>query len=180
MIGGFAWADIAIFAVLLFTTWRGYARGFISELAGIVALVAALVVPWYYNGVLDDAIHGVTGFATPIAHLIGMAISSIAAYAVVLIFANVLGRVKKIPVLGFGNALAGAGVGFVKGAMLVWLILFIALFFPLTVPIRSSLHQSRLAAYFVAYDPTIDHAVESAIPSFVLPFLIPFFRRHHV
>jgi membrane protein required for colicin V production len=179
MIGGFAWADVAIFVVLAFTTYRGYSRGFISELAGIVALVAALVVPWYYNGVLDDPIHG-AGIAMPIAHLIGMAISSIAAYTVVLIVARLLGRVKKIPILGFGNALGGAAVGLLKGAILVWLVLFIALFFPLTVPIRSSLHHSKIAPYFVSYDATIDRAVESAIPSFVLPYVMPFFQRHHV
>lgn len=180
MIGGFAWADIAIFVVLAFTTYRGYARGFIGELAGIVALVAAFVVPWYYNGVLDDPIHRAAGIATPIAHLIGMAISSIAAYVIVVVVASILGRVKKIPVLGFGNALGGAAVGFVKGAMLVWLVLFIALFFPLSKPIRSSLHHSLIAPYFVSYDATIDRAVESAIPPFVLPFVMPLFARHHV
>lgn len=180
MIGGFAWADIAIFAVLVFTTYRGYARGFIGELAGVVALVAALAVPWYYNGVLDDPIRRATGIATPIAHLIGMAISGIAAYVIVLIVARILGRVKKVPVLGFGNALAGAAVGFAKGAVLVWLVLFIALFFPLTASIRSSLHHSSIAPYFVSYDATIDRAVESAIPPFVLPFVVPFFARHHV
>lgn len=180
MIGGVAWADVAIFVVLAFTTSRGYARGFVRELAGIVALSAALVVPWYYNGVLDDPIHGITGVATPIAHVIGMAVSGIAAYAFILILANFLGRVRKVPVLGAGNALAGAIVGIVKGAILVWLVLFIALYFPLTGPMRSSLHQSRLAPYFVSYDATIDRAVESTIPSVFLPWVMPFFRRHHL
>lgn len=180
MIGGFAWADIAIFVVLAFTTYRGYARGVIGELAGIVALIAAFVVPWYYNGVLDDPIHRVGGVAAPFAHLIGMAISSIAAYVIVLVVARILGRVKKIPVLGFGNALAGAAIGLIKGAVLVWLVLFIALFFPLSAPIRSSLRQSLIAPYFTAYDPTIDHAVESTIPPFLRPFLMPIFSRHHV
>ena len=61
MIGGIAWADIVIFAVLAVTTYRGYVRGFINELAGIVALIAGLVVPWYYNGILDTPIHQITG-----------------------------------------------------------------------------------------------------------------------
>lgn len=180
MIGGFAWADIAIFVVLAFTTYRGYARGFIGELAGIVALVAAFVVPWYYNGVLDGPIHGTIGVALPIAHLIGMAISGVTAYIIVLVVASVLGRVRKIPVLGLGNALGGAAVGLIKGAILVWLVLFVALFFPLTVPIRSSLHQSRLAPFFVAYDANIDRTVMAAIPGFALPLVLPFFKRHHV
>ncbi|HKE36549.1 MAG TPA: CvpA family protein [Candidatus Baltobacteraceae bacterium] len=180
MIAGYAWADIAIFVVLTLTTWRGYMRGFISELAGIVALVAALVVPWYYNGILDDPIHSVSGLAIPIAHIAGMAISGVVAYIIVLIVASFLGRVKSVPVLGLGNAMGGGVVGLIKGSILVWLILFIALYFPLTVPIRASLHQSRLAPFFVTYDENIDRAVEATIPPLVLPFLIPFFKRHHV
>jgi membrane protein required for colicin V production len=180
MIGGFAWADIVIFAVLAFTTYRGYARGFIGELAGVVALVVAFVVPWYYNGVLDDPIRHATGIATPIAHLIGMAISSIAAYVIVLFVAGILGRVKKVPVLGFGNALAGAAVGLLKGAILVWLVLFVGLYFPLTPSIRASLHESVVARYFTAYDPTVDQAIESTIPPFFQPLVLPIFQRHHV
>jgi hypothetical protein len=109
-----------------------------------------------------------------------MVISSILGYVVVVVVASFLGRVKSVPVLGLGNAMGGAAVGLIKGAIIVWLILFVALFFPLTVPIRSSLHHSRLAPFFVAYDANIDHAVLSTIPPLVLPFLTPFFRRHHV
>ena len=180
MIGVLAWADIAIFAVLALTTYRGYVRGLISELAGIVALVAALVGPWYYNGILDAPIHSVTDLAVPLAHIAGMAISGIAAYIVVLIVASFLSRVKSVPVLGLGNALGGAAVGFLKGAILVWLFLFVALYFPLTVPIRSSLHESRLAPMFVAFDSNIDHAIMGTIPSFALPLVLPSFKRHHV
>ena len=180
MIGGVAWADVAMLAVLSFTTWRGYARGFVSELAGIVALVASIVVPWYYNGVLDVPIHNATGMALPIAHLAGMAICGVGAYLVVIVAAGFFGRIKKVPVLGFGNALAGAAVGLLKGSILVWLVLFVGLFFPLTPQIRASLHASAIAPYFVGYDPTIDRAIESTIPPFFRPLAMPFFKRHHV
>jgi uncharacterized membrane protein required for colicin V production len=180
MIGGVSWSDVAIFAVLALATIRGFNRGFVGELAGVVALLAGLIVPWYYNGVLDDWIHGVTGLPTPMAHLIGMGVAGLAAYLAVLIVAGFLGRVKKLPVLGFGNAALGGVVGFAKGAVLVWLILFVSLFFPLNAAIRSSLHDSMLAPYFVAYDPTIDHAILSTIPAFALPLLKPLFARHHV
>jgi len=180
MIAGVTWTDVAIFVVLAFTTLRGYHRGFVGELAGVVALIAGLVVPWFYNGALDDPIHAVTGLPTAMAHLIGMAVSGIGAYLVVVIVATFLGRIKKVPVLGLGNALAGAAVGLAKGVVLVWLILFVALFFPLNAPIRSNLHNSKLAPYFVSYDATIDRGVQSTIPAFALPFLMPFFERHHV
>lgn len=180
MIYGVAWADVAIFAVLALTTARGYWRGFIGELAGIVALAAALIVPFYYNGILDDPIHNVTGAAPPIAHIAGMGISSVFAYLAIVIVASIFGRIKKVPVLGFGDALAGAAIGLLKGAAFIWVALFIALFFPLNKPIRDSLHKSYLATAIVADDATIDRAVQGAIPTFVLPWVAPFFKRHHV
>jgi membrane protein required for colicin V production len=180
MIGGVAWADVAIFVVLAFTTARGYWRGFIGELAGMVALAAALIVPWYYNGILDDPIHHATGAAAPIAHFLGMALSSLFAYVVILVAAAFLGRIKKIPVLGFGNALGGAAIGLLKGALLVWIVLFIALFFPLNKQIRASLHQSYLASFFVATYTPVDFALEATIPSFARSWALPIFNRHHV
>ncbi|MBV8583969.1 MAG: CvpA family protein [Candidatus Eremiobacteraeota bacterium] len=180
MIGGVAWADVAIFAVLALTTARGYGRGFVRELAGMVALAAAAIVPWYYNGVLDGPIHEATGVVLPIAHLIGMAASSIVAYVIVMAIGAVLGRVKKIPVLGFGNALAGGAVGLVKGAVLIWIVLFVALFFPLTKSVRASLHASQLAPFFVSSYAPVDLAIENTIPLFARPFVMPIFNRHHV
>jgi hypothetical protein len=102
------------------------------------------------------------------------------AYVGVLIVARLLGRIAKLPLLGLGNALGGAAIGFAKGAILLWLVLFIALFFPLSPDIRDSLHQSRLAPYLAIYDAPIDDAILSTIPWFARPFVMPYFRRHHL
>ena len=101
-------------------------------------------------------------------------------YVVLLFVARVLGAIAKLPVLGIGNALGGAFVGFLKGAILLWLVLFIALFFPLSPDIRDGLHQSRLAPSLVTYDAPIDDAILSTIPWFARPFVLPYFRRHHL
>ena len=94
MIGGVSWADVAIFAVLAFAISRGFARGLIRELAGIVALAAALIVPWYYNGSLDATIAHYGRLDLPVSHVIGMGIASVCAYVVVLASASLLSRVK--------------------------------------------------------------------------------------
>jgi len=180
MIEGVSWVDVAIFAVIALATYRGFRRGFIGELAGLVAIAAGLIAPWYYNGVLDRPIAQLTTLSVPIAHVVGMLLSGFAAYAIVLAIALLLRRIAQLPILGIGNALAGAALGFIKGAVLVWLVLFVALFFPLSPPIRASLHRSYLAPYFVAYDAPIDGAIRSAIPGLVLPWLQPLFDRHHL
>ncbi|HEV3091043.1 MAG TPA: CvpA family protein [Candidatus Cybelea sp.] len=180
MIGGFAWPDVVIVVVLGIATWKGYSRGFVSELGGAVAVTAALVTPWFYNGTFDPQIEAVTKLGPGSAHVVGMFLTGLLTYAIVLFIAKLLGRIAKLPLLGLGNALGGAFIGFAKGAILLWLVLFVALFFPLSRDIRADLHQSRLAPYLVSYDATIDDALLSTIPWFARPFVLPYFRRHRL
>lgn len=180
MIGGVAWPDVVIVIVLGIATYKGYSRGFVSELGGAIAVTAALVTPWFYNGALDSQIEGITKLGPGSAHVIGMFGTGLLTYVVLLFVARLLGAIAKLPVLGIGNALGGAFVGFLKGAILLWLVLFIALFFPLSPDIRDGLHQSRLAPSLVTYDAPIDDAILSTIPWFARPFVLPYFRRHHL
>jgi uncharacterized membrane protein required for colicin V production len=180
VIGGVAWPDIVIVIVLAIATYKGYSRGFVSELGGAVAVTGALVTPWFYNGFLDSQIEGVTKLGPGSAHVIGMFGTGLLTYVAIIVIARLLGAVAKLPVLGWGNAVGGALVGFAKGAILLWLVLFISLFFPLSPDIRESLHQSRLAPYFVTYDAPIDDAILSTIPWFARPFVLPYFKRHHL
>ncbi|MBV9233637.1 MAG: CvpA family protein [Candidatus Eremiobacteraeota bacterium] len=180
MIGGFAWPDVIIVAILAIATWKGYSRGFVSELGGAVAVTAGLVTPWFYNGSFDSQIERATKLGPGSAHVVGMFATGLVTYVLILVVARLLGAIAKLPVLGIGNAIGGALIGFLKGAVLLWLVLFVALFFPLSPDIRSGLHSSRFAPYFVSYDQPIDDAMLSTIPWFARPFVLPYFRRHHL
>jgi uncharacterized membrane protein required for colicin V production len=180
VIGGISWPDIVIAIVLAIATLKGYSRGFVFELGGAVAVTAALVTPWFYNGSFDSQIEGITHLGPGSAHVVGMFATGLATYIIILIIARLLGAIAKLPLLGIGNSLGGALIGFAKGAILLWLVLFIALFFPLSPDIRAGLHQSRLAPYLVTYDGPIDDAILSTIPWFARPFVMPYFRRHHL
>jgi uncharacterized membrane protein required for colicin V production len=180
VIGGLAWPDVVIVIVLAIATLKGYSRGFVTELGGAVAVTAALVTPWFYNGSLDPQIARFTNLGPGSAHVIGMFATGLGTYILILVVARLLGTIAKLPLLGLGNAVGGAAIGFAKGAVLLWLVLFIALFFPLSPDIRDGLHQSRLAPYLVSYDPPLDDAILSTIPWFARPFAMPYFRRHHL
>ncbi len=178
MIFGFAWPDVVVVVVIAAATFKGFSRGFVSELGGVVAIAAALIMPWFYNGSADAQIEAYTKLSAGPAHVVGMVLTGIVAYAVILTAASILKRLAKLPILGTGNAIAGALVGFAKGAILVWFVLFVALFFPLTPPIRASLKASRTVPSFTIFDGAIDTAVENTIPEFARPFVAPLFARH--
>ena len=180
MIGGVGWPDILIVAILLIAAFKGFTRGFVSELGGAVAVVAALITPWYYNGSFDGWLEGTLKLGPGSAHVVGMFATGFITYAIVIAISWVLSRIAKLPILNIGNSLGGAAIGFFKGAVLLWLVLFVALYFPLSPDIRSDLHDSRLAAYFTQPDASIDKSIESVIPWFARPALWPYFHRHHV
>lgn len=180
MIGGIAWPDIVIVVILLIAAYKGYSRGFVSELSGAVAVAAALITPWYYNGAFDERLEGVVHLGPGSAHVVGMFLTGFITYAIVIAGSWVLNRFAKLPMINIGNAVGGATVGFAKGAILIWLVLFVALYFPLSPDIRNDLHTSRLAGYFVQPDTKLDKAIIATVPWFARPFLNPYFHRHHV
>ncbi len=178
--GAAPWVDVIAVIVLVIATYKGFTRGFVSELGGAVAATAALVTPWFYNGSFDPQIQRWLGLGPGAAHVVGMFATGLGTYIAILIVAKMLGTIAKLPLLGIGNSIGGAFIGFAKGAILLWLVLFVALFFPLSRDIRDGLHQSRLAPYLVIYDAPLDDAILSTIPWFARPFVMPYFRRHHL
>ncbi len=177
---GIAWPDILIVVVLLIAAYKGFTRGFVSELAGAVAVVAALITPWYYNGVFDAWLENTIHVGPGSAHVIGMFLTGFITYAIVLAASWVLNRFAKLPLINIGNSIGGAIIGFFKGAVLLWLVLFVALYFPLSPDIRNDLHRSHLAGPLVEPDANIDRAILTTIPWFARPFLNPYFHRHHL
>ncbi len=167
-------------AIILIAALKGYKRGFISELAGALALFASLLVPFWYNGFADFWIRAYMHLGPGSAHVVGMLFVGLGTYAAIMIIAWALGRVAKLPFLGLGNALAGAAVGVLKSAVFLWFVLFIALFFPLSPDLRADLHHSRLVAVFVQPDQRIDDAISAALPWFARPFARPLLNRHRV
>ncbi|MBV8372367.1 MAG: CvpA family protein [Candidatus Eremiobacteraeota bacterium] len=175
---GFGWPDVVVVLILVAATFKGFSRGFVAELGGLAALAAGLIAPWFYNGSADAAIASATKLGSGPSHVVGMIGTGIFAYVVVLIAASILRRLARLPLLGTGNALAGAVVGFAKGALLIWMVVFVALFFPLTPAIRASLKSSRFVPNFTMFDGAVETAIEDTLPPFARPFVDPWLDRH--
>ena len=174
------WPDIIIAAILLIAALKGFKRGFIMELAGFIAIVLALIAPWFYNGAFDGTIDGMFHVGPGSAHVIGMAAVGIATYAGVMIVARILSAIAKLPILGLGNALAGSAIGLFKGLVVIWVVLYVALFFPLSRDIRAALHRSVLVAMVTMPDDYVDRALRGTLPSFARPLTDPILARHRV
>lgn len=174
------WPDLVIGVIVLIAGLKGYKRGFISELAGAIALFASIVTPFYYNGFADGTLEQYIHMGPGSAHIIGMFLTGLATYAAIMILAWFLNRFAKLPFLGLGNALAGAAVGVLKASVFLAFALWIALFFPLSPDVRADFHHSRLVAVLTMPDERVDGAINSVLPWFARPFVRPWFERHRV
>ncbi len=177
---GLAWPDIAIGIVAIFGTLKGFKRGFINELRGMVALAFAIGAAFAYHGNFDLFLRDRAHLATGSAHIAGMVLYAALAYAIVYAIAAALSTVAKLPILGTVNALLGAAVGLLKTAIFAWAIVYVALFFPLSADIRDDLHRSHLVAILEQPNIGLDKHVRDALPDFVRPFAQGLFEHHRV
>ena len=174
------WPDIVIVAFAAIAALRGWKRGFVSELAGFVALALGLWAGYRYNGSFDATVEQWTHLGPGSSHVVAMAGTAFLVYAILLIASLLLNRVAKIPVLGLGNSIAGGALGIIKAALVTWAVLYIALFFPLSPDLRSDLHRSPLVAYITQPNAQLDGWIEHGMPWFVRPFVGPLFTHHRV
>jgi len=174
------WPDLVIAVIVLIAALKGFKRGFISELAGAIALFASIITPFYYNGFGDGFLEQYVHLGPGSAHVIGMFLTGLATYAAIMVVAWMLNRFAQLPFLGLGNSLAGAGVGVVKAVVFLAFVLWVALFFPLSPDIRADFHRSHLVALLTQPDERVDGAINSVLPWFARPFVKQFFDRHRV
>ena len=174
------WPDLVIGVILLLGLWRGYARGFVAELMGAIALAVAVLAAIVYPGMWDGAFADWTHLGPGTAHVLGMLAFAALAYAIVSIIGRILSRIAKLPILGFFNALLGAVVGLAWSAAFCWLALFIALYFPLSPNVRKDLGKSYFVAILEQPNAPIDDYLKKAMPWFVKPFSEDLFNNHKV
>ena len=148
---------------------KGFTRGLLSELGGAVAVILALAVPLYYNGMLDPTVEKTLHMKAGAAHIAGMVLAGLIVYIAAMLVLWVLSRFTSLPGLGTGNALAGGVIGLAKGAILLWFVLFIALLFPLSASMRAELHESYLATILAQQNKRVDAAIYGRLPDFAKP-----------
>ncbi len=175
-----AWPDLIIGGITIFFAVKGFSKGFVSELAGGVAVFVAIVAAFRYDGAFDGIVTTITGLTHGSAHAVGLLLFAIVAYAIVLLIAWLLGRVAKLPPINLINGVLGALLGACKALFGAFLILYAVLFFPLPGDLRHDLKRSALVSLVTQPDAAVDEAVRSLMPWFVRPLAAPFFSRHHV
>ncbi len=175
-----SWPDMLIGGIALFFALKGWKRGFVAEIAGAIALFAAIVAAIRYPGSLDDLAGEFLHVRAGAAHVIGMVTFALAVYVALLALAWIASRFAKLPIISLGNRAAGAALGLVKALAGAWAVLYVALFFPLTPDLRADLHRSAIVSVITEPNAGVDAVMRSALPAFVKPWADPIFTNHRV
>ena len=59
--GDAGWPDVVIVGITIVFAFKGFKKGFVSELAGAVALFVAIIAAFRYDGALDGIATSLTG-----------------------------------------------------------------------------------------------------------------------
>lgn len=153
--------DIILLALLILSAISGYRKGFVEELAGLVALILGIWAALHFSGIVAQLLTenlNVHGRFLPV-------IAFIATFLIVIILVNIAGsaisKMVKAVQLGFVNRLAGFVFGLIKGALILSVILVVVN--KLDQDVRLIPKEARTGSRM--YDP-----VKNFAPS-VFPFL---------
>src|ERR1700738_406193 len=139
-----SWPDLVIVIIALILAYKGWRRGFVTEIGGFIALAAAVWAAVFYPGTLDGVRTNYFHLGAGSAHVVGMIVFAILVYVALMVLSAILSRIAKLPVIGIGNAVGGSAVGVAKALLGTWAVVYVALFFPLSSDFRRDLHNSQL------------------------------------
>lgn len=117
--------DIVLVVLLILSAINGFSKGFVEELAGLVALILGIWAAIHFSDViatfLTDNLHFTFQHLSLVAFILTFILVVIAVHLIGAFVSKLVHSVS----LGFLNRLAGLAFGVVKGALILSIVLVI-------------------------------------------------------
>ena len=134
---------------MLFNVFLGFKRGVIAELLTLIGLISAIFVSifWYH----DLSVFLIKQFKwnEALSNIVSFIIIFLLVILCFRILETLLNRIVDMLFLSWINNLGGVLFGFLRGAIIVSLLLSLVNFIPLPLEIRIQLSDSILAKYLL-------------------------------
>ena len=151
--------DIIISVIFLYFIISGYEQGFINQTSKIFGLIFALFMGVRYSNNFLVYLEPYFNLPPALMHVISFAIIFIVVNLVVLILGNVVKQIIELLFLGILDSTAGAIFGFVKGAILVYFLVFILNEIPYE-GLTAMMNESFLASNMMELTPIIQENID--------------------
>jgi membrane protein required for colicin V production len=117
--------DIILLILLIISAFNGFSKGFVEELAGLVALILGIWAALHFSGFVAQLITDVFNFESRFLPVIAFLVTFVVVLILVSIIGSMVNNLVKAVNLGFINRLAGFVFGVVKGALVLSIFLVV-------------------------------------------------------
>ena len=151
--------DVAIIAFVGFFAWRGWRRGLLMSLAGLIGFIAATIAAVFGYRYLAAPIHELFGVSKGAASIAGAITIFIVVSLAFFIGGRMLTKLVRITKWGTVNAAAGAALSAGWALAFVTVVLFALSVVPAPKSVQSNIHHSTLAKAIVQGAPEATRAI---------------------
>jgi membrane protein required for colicin V production len=154
--------DLGIILVLVISILRGYQKGLIRQVVAVVALMAAFYIAINNYELLAVYFNENLSITMPISELISFALIIIVVSALINIIGYLLNKLTGLLLLSMVDNIGGAVIGFVKGGLIVYILLILISRMPFTA-IQDSIQTSIFAEKFLTLTPVFEEQLQEFI-----------------
>jgi membrane protein required for colicin V production len=148
------WLDLVIVAIIAWLTFRALSVGLIREVVTAIAVVGgALLAGHFYTELADDIAFAIEDQTWRELAAFGSIFIGVVVAGQIL--AALLQRAAALLLLGPVDRVGGAAFGFLKGVLVVEILLFASLTFPVSSDLDRAIDDSTLAPVFVDGFPVL-------------------------
>ena len=127
----------------------GFKRGIIAEILTLFGLISAIFIAIFWYADLSLFLIKQFKWNQALLNIISFILIFIAVIIFFRLLENLLSHITSLLLLNWVNNLGGALFGFIRGTIIVGLLLFLVNFFPLPLEIQYQIKQSVLAEHFL-------------------------------
>ena len=171
MLGSLSLVDLLFLITIILLVFNGLRNGFVFSLVNLLSLPIAYGVAFLFGPQVTKMLAANGLSSTP---LISYVLLFFATVLVVHILATVLrGTLKRIPLVGLGDTLGGAAVGFVE-AWLLWVVLLLVLhnFLQDVNQVQAlGLNTSQFNSWQDFYNSAVSNSLFARVNTLIIPLI---------
>ncbi len=153
------WVDIGIVAILLLSLVRGYQRGFLQQTAALLGIGLGVLVALYRYHIVSEFLQETFLLPLVLGNIVAFVLITMVISALINLFGFLLQKLTKFLFLAVLDSIGGAGLGLVKGGIVIYLLLLVLSRVPYEVLIEH-LEASRLAKDFLELTPFVQENID--------------------
>jgi membrane protein required for colicin V production len=147
--------------VLIGFAIRGLMKGFFREVFALVGLFFGLWLALLQFVTAGEWLRSKLPLTDPLPYHVAFLAIFLGVSVVAGMMGFILHKVAKVLWIGWLDAVVGLGFGFVKGVMILTVLLFLVSYLPLSEPVTSQLRTSTIAGHLELINPFVERSVHA-------------------